>query len=232
MANWNELFYDQENREKVPEAELYRFVSLLEKHFETTKLKLWDLGCGAGRHTVAMAKLGCDVYASDNADSAISLTENWLKSQKLNANVVLSEMNEFPWEEVQFNGVFSWDVLQHNTIDKIIKTVDLIWEHLLPSGMLLATIKSDKADLFGKGVEIEPKTFVLDSGKEKGVPHHYFNEDELRRLFDNNKWEIKAMTEQVIINVERPKEFWKYTPFRSTTWGVLMQKKVLRKSGE
>ncbi len=177
MANWNDLFYDEKNREMVPEAELFRFITLLEKKFPHENLNLWDLGCGAGRHTVAMAKSGHCVYASDNAQKSIELTTEWLTKSNMSANVKQSEMINFPWgdEVIKFHGIFSWDVLQHNTLGNIIKTVNLIHEKLFSGGLLIATIKSDKADLYGKGRELEHKTFVLDTGKEAGVPHHYFD---------------------------------------------------------
>ena len=227
MSNWNELFYDEMHCAKAPEAEIFKFINLLKKTFNTSSPTVWDLGCGAGRHTVAMADIGGIVYASDNSEKAIDLTREWLFKLNLNAKIKKAEMNEFPFENLLFHGVVSWDVLQHNTLDKIKETIHLIWEHLLPNGMLLATIKSDKADLYGKGIEIEHNTFILDTGKEAGVPHHYFDETELRNLFNPNLWEIKAMAEQIIVNVEKPNEFWKYTPFRNTTWCVLMQKKKL-----
>lgn len=229
MATWNALFNDLSNYSLVPEAELYKYVKLLEKGFKDEKnIRIWDLGCGAGRHTIALAKLGIATYASDSAPKSIEITNRWLKEIGAAASVELADMTECPWDDVRFHGVFSWDVLQHNTLDNIIMAVDKIHKHLLPSGILLATIKSDKADLYGKGREIEPKTFILDTGKEAGVPHHYFDETGIRNLFCKSKWEIMAMAEQVITNVERPEGFWEYTPFRSTTWNVLMKKKSVR----
>ena len=226
MADWNELFYDEKNRELAPEAELFRFVSLLEKTFSERPLSIWDLGCGAGRHTVAIARSGHRTYASDVAPKAIELTREWLSKTGAEANLQLAEMTHFPWQDdIKFHGVFSWAVLQHNTLDNIFRVINLIHSKLLPGGMLLATVISDKADGFGNGSEIEPKTFVLDKGKEAGVPHHYFDEKGIRELFCKDKWNIKALVEQVITNAERPEGFWEYTPFRSTCWGVLMQKR-------
>lgn len=225
MANWNELFYNEKYRTYAPEAEIFKFINLLKRTFDEPNLSVWDLGCGAGRHTVAMANMGCNVFASDNSEKAIELTNEWLSRSNLLANVKKAEMNKFPFLDSKFHGIVSWDVLQHNTIKKIKETISVMWEHLLPQGMLLATIKSNKADLYGKGREIEPNTFILDTGKEAGVPHHYFDETELRSLFDTDLWEIKVMAEQIIINVEKTEKFWEYTPFRTTTWCVLMQKK-------
>src|ERR1041385_2400863 len=222
MANWNALFADELHVQRVPESEICRFIALLEKTFSDRPLRIWDIGCGAGRHTVAMALLGHDVYASDNAPRGLELTRHWLAERDVSAQVVQSEMTHNPWPSVTFHGVLGWDALHHNRIANIYASLRMIWDALLPGGMLLATLKSDKADLFGQGNEIEPKTFVLTTGSETGVPHHYFDEAELRALLKG--WTILALCEQVITNVERPDKFWEYTPFPHTTWGVLVQK--------
>ncbi len=225
MATWDELFYTEKNVERIPEAEVYRVVRLLEKRFPAPVLNFWDLGCGGGRHSIAIAKLKHQVYASDNSKRGVALLSEWAKQFNLHIPTSVSEMTDTPFPGVKFHGVISWDVLQHNTLANIEKSINIIHESLLPGGMLLATIKSDKADLYGKGREIEPKTFVNDIGKEAGVPHHYFDEPGIRALFPNSQWTIKALVEQVITNVERPDKFWEYTPFRFTNWGVLMEKK-------
>jgi hypothetical protein len=152
----------------------------------------------------------------------VEATQNLLNALDLQAILAEADMSLCPWPDQTFHGIFSWDVLQHSTIKNIEDAVDMIFDHLVPGGLLLATIKSDKADLFGQGREIEPKTFVKDTGSEAGVPHHYFNFEEMQDLFCRRPWQTLAMTEQVITNVIRPDRFWEYTPFRSTTWGVLM----------
>ena len=224
MPDWNSLFLEAQHREPAPEAEVYRVVHLLENRFIERPLRLWDLGCGAGRHTVAMAKCGHRVFATDSAPNGVHATRQLLTQCGLVSEVEQADMSKCPWPDVTFHGVVSWDVLHHSTLDHIVLAVNGIFDRLIPGGMLLATIKSDKADLFGCGKEIEPKTFVLDTGRESGVPHHYFDKEELQVLFRHRKWETLAMTEQIIDNVVRPDKFWEYTPFRSTTWGILMRR--------
>jgi methylase of polypeptide subunit release factors len=75
MATWNELFERGESIARFPEREVQEFVSLLERRFTERPLRIWDLCCGAGRHTVAMAARGYDVFASDIAAHGVTLTE-------------------------------------------------------------------------------------------------------------------------------------------------------------
>jgi len=36
---------------------------------------------------------------------------------------------------------------------------------------------------FSNGVEVQPNTYVLSKGREAGVPHRFFDEDEFRTEF-------------------------------------------------
>lgn len=224
MATWNELFTNEKHREMIPEPEVYKFVVSLEKLFSERPLRLWDVCCGAGRHTVLMARLGHEVYASDNAPNAIDLIREWLAEINLQAKVELADMTICPWPEVTFHGVISWNALYHNTLDNIHKAIDEIYSRLVPGGLFMGTFKSTKADLYGRGQEIEPDTFILDRGSEKGVLHHYFDEAGIRNLF--KEWELISLAEQIITYIERGDNFLDYNPFPYTAWGILARKRA------
>lgn len=222
MATWNELFLSDKNRAKTPESEVHKFLLLLEKLFMERPLRLRDLCCGAGRHTVLIASLGHQVYASDNAPNAIDLTQKWLARVNLKAETKSADMTVCPWPEMTFHGVVSWDSLHHNTLGNIQKTVDMIYSRLAPGGLFMGTFKSTKADSYGSGGEIEPNTFILDQGREEGILHHYCDQASMRDLF--KKWELLSLAEQVITYAERGKNFLEYNPFSYTNWGVLARK--------
>jgi len=224
MPTWNELFLGQANIDEASEAEIYKFVSLLEKLFSERPLHLWDLCCGAGRHTVLMASMGHRVYASDNAPNAIDLTCKWLAKLHLRAEVELADMIDCPWQDISFHGVVSWNAVHHNTLDNIQKAIDTIYRQLIPGGLFVASVMSTKADGYSKGQEIEPQTFVQDDGFEAGVPHHYFDEASLRALLA--KWELLSLAEQVVTYVERGENFLEYNPFDYTKWLILARKKT------
>jgi cyclopropane fatty-acyl-phospholipid synthase-like methyltransferase len=228
MTTWNELFLDEKNRSKAPESEIYKFVAVLEKLFSERPLRLWDLCCGAGRHTVLMAQLGHQVYASDNAPSAVDLTQIWLAEMNLKAKLALADMTVCPWPEIKFHGIISWGSLPHNTLSNIRKTIDMIHQQLVPGGLFMGTLKSTKADSYGSGQEIEPNTFIPDEGKEKGIIHHFTDEAEIRELF--KKWEVISLAEQVVTYVGRGENFLEYNPFPYTNWEVLARKRESRSS--
>jgi ubiquinone/menaquinone biosynthesis C-methylase UbiE len=169
MPSWNELFLREENVTRVPEREIYRFVSVLERCFSGRPLRIWDLCCGAGRHTVAMARSGHDTYASDAAPNGIARTREWLSELDLSARTSVCDMTRCPWPDVMFHGALSWDALHHNTLASTERAITGVHRQLIPGGLFLATLKSTRADSCGRGQEIEPNTFVQGSGMEAGV---------------------------------------------------------------
>ena len=228
MATWNELFEKDEFIATLPQPEVYKFVRMLEKRFSERPLKIWDVCCGAGRHTALIAELGHDIYASDNAPNALTLTQNLLKKKGLTTIMKLSDMTVCPWDDnLKFHGVLSWDAIHHNTIANIQKAVDIIYDKLIPEGLFMGCIKAFSALNLpngGKipGVEIEPNTIVFTSGPEASVPHHFFDEANIRNLF--KKWKIELLVEQQYTYVETTDKYWENNPFHYSTWGVVAKK--------
>ena len=222
MATWNELFERGESIARFPEREVQEFVSLLERRFTERPLRIWDLCCGAGRHTVAMAARGHEIFASDVAAHGVVLTEKRLSKVGLSARTAVADMTECPWPGATFHGVVSWDSLHHNTLESILTALHGAHERLEVGGLLMVTLKSTLADSFGMGTEIEPGTFVQDSGREAGVPHHCFDESGIRAALD--QWTLLSLVELRCDYVERCPAFLDVNPFRYTAWGVLAEK--------
>jgi SAM-dependent methyltransferase len=222
VATWNELFERGDAIARFPAREVQDFVSLLERTFPERPLRVWDLCCGAGRHTVAIAGRGHEVFASDASERGIALTGEWLEEAGLSARTAVADMTECPWPDTTFHGVVTWDAIHHNTLTNILRAFEHARERLVEGGLFLATVKSTKADLFGEGTEIEPGTFVLESGWESGVPHHYFDEAGVREAFA--RWELLSLVEIRCDYRERCDDFMSVNPFRYTKWGVLARK--------
>jgi ubiquinone/menaquinone biosynthesis C-methylase UbiE len=222
MATWNELFLDQRFIEFLPQPEVYKFIRKLEGIFPERPLNLWDLCCGAGRHTVLLSQMNHLIYGSDIAVNGISHAQKWLKDNGLTAELKVADMTVYPFEGVVFHGVICWDALHHNTRENISKSVALVYDNLAVGGMFMVTLLSPKAGAYCQGCEIEKNTFVKNDGAEAGVPHHYFDEIDLRDLF--NAWKIVILAEQVYTYLETEPDFYITNPFPYTKWNVIVQK--------
>lgn len=149
-------------------------------------ISVLDLGCGTGRHIVHMAQKGLHVTGLDNAPTALRLAGEWLKKERLNANLVLSDMRQpLPFESESFDAVLSTQVIHHALLAVVMGTAGEIQRIICRGGMILISVPTRKAiaEDAPAHTEIEPNTFVPASGSEKGLPHHLFTPDELRDIF-------------------------------------------------
>lgn len=222
MATWNELFLEENFIEQLPQPEVYKFLKNLEAFFPERPLILWDLCCGAGRHTVLLSKMQHQVYGSDAAINGIRNTQKLLENNNLIAELRVSDMTDFPFEGIKFHGVVCWDALHHNIYENISKAVRLVYDNLMSDGMFMLTLLSVRGGAYGQGCEIEKNTFVKDTGHEAGVPHHYFDEREVRNLF--KAWKIAILAEQVYTYLETEPDYYTTNPFPYTKWNIIVQK--------
>jgi SAM-dependent methyltransferase len=222
MATWNELFLNKKFIMEFPQTEVYKFAKKLDKVFIEQPLNIWDLCCGAGRHTVFLSKMGYSVYSSDISENGINHLQTWLNKEKLTATLCVKDMTEDPWKNVKFHGIICWDALHHNTIENIRKAEEIVYERTLPNGLFMLTLLSTKAGIHTKGKEIEKNTYVEEDGAEAGVPHHYFNLDEIKVIY--KKWNFLILEEQVANYIETEPDFYITNPFSYTKWNLLLKK--------
>jgi SAM-dependent methyltransferase len=152
--------------------------------------RVLDLGCGIGRHTVALARMGFAVTAADVAPSGLVTCAAWLAREGLSATLTCHDMGMIPVPGSFFDGLIAYNVIYHATVAGMRGILSEIRRVLRPNGYFYATIISREdskvagyqADIeAGKCLEIEPFTFVYprDAPDDKYLPHHYSDEAEV-----------------------------------------------------
>jgi ubiquinone/menaquinone biosynthesis C-methylase UbiE len=130
-------------------------------------------------------KLGYDMYGLDFAPTALSRSSERLDRESLKADLRCGDMSELPWPDQYFDAVVSVMVLHHHTIVSVRKTFNEVRRVLRTSGYVLATVAKAPPPRDWKEGHFEkmgPRTYVPLRGHEKGLPHHFFTELELRKL--------------------------------------------------
>ncbi len=98
-----------------------------------------------------------------------------------------------PFQDDYFDAMISTRVINHNYIDDIRKLAVEINRILRKTGYLFLQVgsysKSKLKKMNTDCLEPEPRTFILLSGDEKGIPHHCFTRKELKELFPNYHFE-------------------------------------------
>jgi tellurite methyltransferase len=155
-----------------------------------------DLGCGVGRHTIALARMGFTVTATDMSPSGLVTCVAGLARAGLSAGLVRHEMEVLPFSTSAFDGVIAYNVIYHTTAAGMRRILAEMRRILSPGGWLYATaiaradrrIDECRADIaLGRCQEIEPYTFVYlrEVPGDKHLPHHYCDEAELRAFMAN-----------------------------------------------
>ena len=152
--------------------------------------RILDLGCGTGRHVVYLSRQGFEVYGFDVSQKALSMTNEWLNEENLKANICEHRMEHpFPYEDNFFDAVISTQVIHHNMMKDIRKTIKEIERVLRLGGILFVTFpvfhpEPDNEENDWELVEVEDGTYIPNKGWESGIPHHYFTMNEIPVEFE------------------------------------------------
>ncbi len=186
MPEWDDLFKQEQFRWRKPDRAVAALAQDLQRssraHGTMSPSRVLDLGFGAGRHVVYLAREGFQVCGTDVSPRGLALTHEWLRREGLEADLKISDMTAIPYPDEYFDGLISTYVIHHNTLDNIRRCVAEIYRVLAPGGEALLIVQSKRGYRYRCGQEVEPDTLILNTGADAGVPHHFFDRASLREL--------------------------------------------------
>ncbi len=182
MPDWDRIFTERGRVFFEPHSDIERFVTLVRN---SEGSRILDLGCGTGRHTIFLARLGFNVYGFDASPKALSMTQEFLNNEGLEVTLCEHLMETpFPYDDNFFDAVISIQVIHHNLMKDIRRTISEIERVLKPGGIIFVTFPvlhpgpvSEEDDW--QLVEVEEGTYIPQKGWESGIPHHYFTLEEI-----------------------------------------------------
>lgn len=193
MSFWEDEFYQEGGRYyernfglyRTPHPDLSRFIQAIRQN---QGQRILDLGCGSGRHVIALAKEGFEVFGIDTSERAIQMTQQWLDEENLQADLRTGDIfTTLPYPDDHFDGVISTKALNHAHATQIKDAIRELHRICRSGAVLLIEMpewregKLDKE----KYEEVAPRTVAARSGSEAGIPHFFFeSEEELRSFFD------------------------------------------------
>lgn len=195
--DWDAYHREEAYRARYPDENVIRFLAANYPRDRHDELRILDLGCGAGRHVVLLAKEGFNAHGVDGSQGAVDLTKAWLDRERLKADVRQSPMTSLPFKDGFFHGVIEVSVLIHNPPREIRKIVSEVHRVLRPEGRGFFLLLSRRDFLYGRGEEIEPSTFLIDEtdwvSKQAGTEvkpkllYHLFDKEEIKQIFKDFK---------------------------------------------
>lgn len=142
-----------------------------------------DLGCGIGRHTLALHSLGFSVRALDRSESGCARTRERCAQAGADVEVRQGDVTELPYPDASFDAVLAYNVVYHGTEDDLRSCLAEVRRVLRPAGRYASTMLSKRNAEYGRGTEIAPNTFVQPGATDDKVhPHLYCDAADLVRL--------------------------------------------------
>ena len=148
------------------------------------QLKVADLGCGAGRYTIWLAKQGYDVYACDASEGMLNKTKEGLEKigyPDIEKKILKSRLENLSFEDQMFDIVLTNGVI-HNafTCEEYVLCLKECVRVLKPDGVLyLSVFTSD----------------TVDEKLEKEEEHVYLTPDGLRMVLFSKEEIVQMLSE-------------------------------------
>jgi len=149
-----------------------------------TAKNVLDIGCGTGKYLVFLKKLGFATNGIDSSDIAVQMTCANLNDE---SDIKVANMFEYKIDHDKYDLIISIATIHHGLKAEVEKLINLIYESLLNHGKIFITLPSvsgrKRWDTFKNDKEVGPGTFIPLAGPEKGLPHSFFDEEEVKKLF-------------------------------------------------
>ncbi|MGD2249906.1 MAG: class I SAM-dependent methyltransferase [Candidatus Methanofastidiosia archaeon] len=120
MNVWEKIYQKGELLTLEPHPDVKKIADIFIK--ENVK-RILDVGSGGGRHITYFAGRGFDVYGLDVSHTALQYTLGSLAENTLTAHLTLHDMVVLPYDTGYFDAVISVQVIHHNTLKNITKTI-------------------------------------------------------------------------------------------------------------
>lgn len=136
---WDTMFRERGKIFKKHQEDIPKVIKLLKKKGAE---KVLDLGCGSGRHSVYLVKHGFDVYGIDITKFGIEIAKDWLKKERLKANLKIGDIyQKLPYPDNFFDAIISTQTLHHARIERIRKLIGEMERILKPAGLIFITFR-------------------------------------------------------------------------------------------
>ncbi len=181
-TEWDRRWRAEEGRADwlEPEREV---IAAAERCYNAGGRVALDIGCGVGRHALALATMGFQVTGIDGSDAGIVYAAGDAKRRGLEVDFRNGSMLSLPLDDASCDYVLAWNVIYHGDGNVVAQCVAEIARVLKPGGIYQGTMLSKRNGNFGKGREVAPDTFVIDAISDKAHPHFYCEAQALVGIF-------------------------------------------------
>jgi SAM-dependent methyltransferase len=163
-------------------------IEIMKNFFESeTSSLILDGGCGTGRSSIGLAKMGHKVICIDAIPEAIRLSKLFYREADTRADFVIGDILYLPFVNETFDGVFSGGVLEHFlNVDNPLKEYVRVLKK--DNGLLAASVPNIFGGFALFNHILNPRRFLYWLDKEKRLIHRekLFTLNETNETFERN----------------------------------------------
>jgi SAM-dependent methyltransferase len=138
-----------------------------------------DIGAGAGRHALTLARAGFTTYAVDRSHAGLQLIAEQAREHGLRVHVVEADFTRLPFAPKSFDYLVAWNVVYHGNAASVSRSADEAVRVLRPGGIYQLTLLSIRNACYGHGQQVSAGTFIDPAGpQDKAHPHYYCDIDD------------------------------------------------------
>jgi len=169
-----------------------------------------DLGCGEGRNTLYLARIGYQAIGLDISRKGVTALANNLFEEDVQAGVLVGDAGSIPLRDGSLHGILAHNLFDHVGRDLFHTALASCWRVLVPGGILLMTLDAAAA------IEHDPPTHyvgrddhavIFVKGPKRGLLFRPYRDEELREL-PALGWEIRRQEmsprRAVILLLQKP----------------------------
>ncbi len=171
---------------KYPAEELVRFMSRTYRNEDCSKIKVLDLGCGAGAGTWFLCEEGFQTYGTDGSETAIKTAQDNLSSHPNPPALSVADAAAQPFPNQHFDCIVDIGCLTANTTAGIERILTEVARLLKPNGHFFAS------HLFTRATTGSDTGEELETGTRRNLTEgplaqigtiHFFRKCQIRRLW-------------------------------------------------
>lgn len=151
--------------------------------------RVFEVGCGNGKHLSSLFNKGFEVIAVDVSPSAVKLAKRLAEDFKAEANIIVGDACSLDFGDGFFDAVFVFHVLGHLTEEERGKAVAEVYRVTKKGGKCFFRGFGLEDFRFGKGSKVEENTFR----RGTNVWVHYFSEGEVMELFEGAGFKTESV---------------------------------------
>ncbi|MFZ2957594.1 MAG: methyltransferase domain-containing protein [Candidatus Ozemobacteraceae bacterium] len=161
-----------------------KLVQLLLPHIPRSGTVL-DAGCGEGRNTMYLGRIGFRAIGLDLSRKAVKLLSNNLFEEEVRGTALAGDARSLPFANSSFDGFLAHNLFDHLDKAGFQAAISEAWRILLPHGVLLFTLDPLPDGITSKeAVEKDDGSYVFISGARKGMLIRFVTEEEVTTLID------------------------------------------------